>query len=172
MSGGLQTRFSRGLSARGAKTDGKTAGAEAPTDGKKGKKPRRRRLLRIIGLLFLAGALAGGWFFFLKPSGPSQPKEVVHTAGTVVTLDPITINLAGGHFLKLGMALQADAKAGEEVTGAKALDLAIEVFSGKTLTELSTKDGREKAKEKLVGAVTEAYENEVYDIYFTEFVYQ
>lgn len=96
----------------------------------------------------------------------------MHTAGVVVELNPITINLADGHFLKLGIALQADVKAGEEVTGAKALDLAIAQLSGKTVTELSTKDGREKAKEHLVEAVTEAYEKEVYDVYFTEFVYQ
>ena len=63
----------------------------------------------------------------LKPKGdasrapPPKPKP-----GAVVKLDPITVNLAAGHFLKLGLSLQASADAGEDVSGAKALDAAIE----------------------------------------------
>ena len=65
-----------------------------------------------------------------RPKGakPAPPKP---TPGAVVKLDPITVNLAGGHFLKLGLSLQASADAGEDVSGAKALDAAIEQFTGK-----------------------------------------
>jgi flagellar FliL protein len=151
----------------------KTGDAETKTGQAEGTKGRKKLLL-IAGPVVLLIIAAVGYFLFLKPSG-SEPEKVEHTPGAIVTLDPITINLAGGHFLKLGMALQTDAKASsghEEVGGAQALDLAIELFSGKTVTELSAKEGREKAKESLVEHVTERYENEVYDVYFTEFVYQ
>lgn len=164
----------RGLSDKGAKMAGKTE-ADAKTEEAEESKGGKKKLLLIIGPVILVALLAAGYFLFLKPSGSSAPKKVVHTPGEVVTLDPITINLAGGHFLKLGMALQADANAGGghgKLTGAQALDIAIEQFSGKTVTELSTKEGRDKAKEALIEHVTEAYENEVYDVYFTEFVYQ
>ncbi len=60
-------------------------------------------------MLLLAGA---GWFFFLKPKDSGVPEPLPHpTPGSVVTLDPITVNLAGGHFLKFGMALQPTASA-------------------------------------------------------------
>jgi flagellar FliL protein len=117
--------------------------------------------------------LAGLAFFFLKPKEAAaveeKPKPV---AGPVVELEPITVNLSGAHYLKLGLALQPTAAAGEEVAGAKALDLAIGLFSGRTIAELSGKEGREKAKAQLVKEVAEAYEDEVYDVYFTTFVMQ
>jgi flagellar FliL protein len=157
---------------------GKTEEAEAKTgdDEEKAKGGGgKKKLLLIVGPVLLLVIAAAVYFLFFKPSGTAEPKKVVHVPGEVVTLDPITINLAGGHFLKLGMALQSDAGAAGghgKLTGAQALDAAIELFSGKTVTELSTKEGREKAKEKLVEDVTERYHEVVYDIYFTEFVYQ
>jgi flagellar protein FliL len=121
-------------------------------------------------LLLIVGA---AWFFFLKPAPSAQPaKPPPPVPGPVVKLDSITINLAGGHFLKLGLSLQPTADAGEEVSGAKALDDAISLFSGKTVDELSTTKGREAAKKELVKDVAESYEKKVYDIYFTEFVMQ
>ena len=75
----------------------------------------------------------------------------------MLEVDPITINLAGGHFLKLGMGLQVVEGAHEAPSGAKALDLAISQFSGKTIAELSTAEGREKNKAELTARVKLAY---------------
>ena len=116
-------------------------------------------------------AAAAVYLLVLKPkdaaAGPPKP-----TPGAVVKLDPITVNLAAGHFLKLGLSLQASADAGEDVSGAKALDAAIELFSGRTVESLAKSDGREKAKAALIKEVADRYENKVYDIYFTDFVMQ
>jgi flagellar FliL protein len=162
----------RGLSDKGAKMAAKTEAESKADEAEGGKKGGKKKLLLIAGPLVLVIVLAAVYMLVLKPSGSSAPKKVVHTAGAITSLDPITINLAGGHFLKLGMGLQQDKKVAEAVSGAKALDAAIELFSGKTVTELSSKEGRDKAKEKLIETVTEDYENEVYDVYFTLFVYQ
>ena len=59
-----------------------------------------------------------------------------------------------------------------EPDGSHALDLAISQFSGKSIAELADHKAREKAKEKLLHSVEEAYHHEVMDIYFTEFVMQ
>ncbi|MBL8930927.1 MAG: flagellar basal body-associated FliL family protein [Kineosporiaceae bacterium] len=132
---------------------------------------------KLIIIIALVAVLGGAAFFFLKPGGdaaasPTPTPTVSHAPGPIIQLEPITINLAGGHFLKLGMALQASAEVTEEVSGAKALDAAIELFSNKTIDELATVKGREKAKEKLVEEIAELYEDQVYDLYFTEFVMQ
>lgn len=153
--------------AKADETEGKKGDAKGGTKG--GTKGGKKKLI-IIAAPVLVVALAAAWFLFLKPSGPSKP--VPPTPGAVVQLDPITINLAGGHFLKLGLALQPTADAGEEVSGAKALDAAIALYSGKTMTELSAKEGREKAKATLIKEASELYEKKVYDIYLTEFVMQ
>ena len=121
-------------------------------EGKKGGKGKIMMLLPTILLL-----AAAGWYFFLRSDAPAVVVLPTPTAGTVKTLDPITVNLAGGHFLKLGMAMQFDASAGEETDGSKALDLAISAFSGRTIDELATTDGRDKAKEELIARVKLAY---------------
>lgn len=121
-------------------------------EGKKGGKGKIMVLLPTILLL-----AAAGWYFFLRSDAPAEVVLPTPTPGAVKTLDPITVNLAGGHFLKLGMAIQFDASAGEETDGSKALDLAITEFSGRTLDELATTEGRDKAKEELVARIKLAY---------------
>lgn len=129
---------------------------------------RKKKIILAAPVVVLLAGLA---FFFLKPSGaPAQKPAPV--AGAIVQLEPQSVNLAGGHFLKLGFALQATKAAGEEVDGAKALDLAIDIFSGRSIEELATREGREKAKKLLTKEIVQAYEGEVYQIYLTTFVMQ
>jgi flagellar protein FliL len=148
------------------KTDTPTTKGEA-WDVAKG----RSKLKLIIVAVVVLALLGGVYQFVLAPKGAkaAPPKP---TPGAVVKLDSITLNLAGGHFLKLGLSLQATADAGEDVPGAKALDAAIEQLSGKSVTELASKTGRDKAKAALVETVSELYEGKVYDVYFTDFVMQ
>jgi flagellar protein FliL len=148
------------------KTDASKTKGEAVEVAKGGSK-----LKSIIAAVAVLALLGGVYQFVLAPksatAAPTKP-----TPGAVVKLDPITLNLAGGHFLKLGLSLQATADAGEEVSGAKAVDAAIEQLSGKAVTELASKGGRDKAKAALVKTVSELYEGKIYDIYFTDFVMQ
>jgi flagellar protein FliL len=149
------------------KTDASTTKGEAG-DAAKG----RSKLKLIIAAVVVLALLGGVYQFVLAPKSAKAAAPPKPTPGAVVKLDSITVNLAGGHFLKLGLSLQATADAGEDVPGAKALDAAIEQFSGKTVAELASKDGRDKAKAGLVKTVSELYENKVYDVYFTDFVMQ
>jgi flagellar FliL protein len=124
------------------------------SDAADGKGGGKKKIIMILPVLLLLGG--GGWFFFLRggddaPTGPPPP-----VPGEVVTLEPISINLAGGHFLKLGIALQGEASA-EEVDGSKALDIAISQFSGMSMTELASAAGREKAKATYRKAIRHAY---------------
>ena len=129
--------------------------AKEPEEGEEAKGGKKKLIIIAVLVLALAG---GGYFFFLKPSGDEEPEALpAPVAGEVITLDPITVNLAGGHFLQVGMALQAIEAPAHEPDGSKALDLAIALFSGRTIEELSTPDGREKAKEELVARVKLAY---------------
>ena len=144
-----------------------------PTTSEAGDKPggRSRKKLIMIVLAVLV-ILAAGYVFVLKPKAdkPGPPPKPV--PGAVVKLDPITVNLAGGHFLKLGLSLQATADAGEDVSGAKALDAAIDLFSNRTLKDLASREGRDGAKAALVKRVSGLYDGKVYDVYFTDYVMQ
>jgi len=146
-----------------------TAAAPGTDEAGQAKGGGRKKMMMLALVAVVAAAV---YMLVLKPkdaaaAAPPKPKP-----GAVVELDPITINLAAGHFLKVGLSLQASADAGEAVPGAKALDAAIALFSGRTVESLAKSEGREKAKAALIKAISERYENKVYDIYFTDFVMQ
>ncbi len=95
--------------------------------------------------------------------------------GEIVKLDSTTLNLADAHFLKLGLALQLKKGVKPETyttKSAKALDLAISLFGGRTYSELTNPQARDKAKADLAEQVKAAYGGEVTGIYLTEFVMQ
>ncbi len=152
-----------------------TEADEDDTEAKGGGGGRKLVLVLLPTLLLV---VAVGYFLFLKPSPTPQDhaaaaeEAATATPGEVVPLDAITINLAGGHYLKLGLSLQASADVKEAPSGAKALDAAISLYSGMPIDEIAAERGREKTKRELVEKVSELYENEIYDIYFTTFVYQ
>jgi flagellar FliL protein len=129
---------------------GKDADKDKGTEEKGGKK----KIVIIAPLVLLLAA--AGWYFFLR-GGEETATLPAPVAGEMLEVDPITINLAGGHFLKLGMGLQVVEGAHAAPSSAKALDLAISQFSGKTLAELSTAEGREKNKAELTARVKLAY---------------
>lgn len=144
------------------------ADKEKPAEEAAPKKSKKMLIIIIAAVVLLGGGGAGAYFAFF--SGPAE--KVAPLPGKVVTMDAITINLADGHFLKLGLALQATLEAAETPDGAKALDLAISEFSNRHVAELSSGEAREKIKEELAKKVEKAYEEEVIAIYFTEFVMQ
>lgn len=142
-----------------------TLTADQPSTADEEKAPRSKRKLVIIAVVVLV-ALGAGYQFFLKPSGPTAP-----VAGEVLVLDPIQLNLQGGHYLRLGLALQLTAGA-EEADGSKALDSAIALLSGRSVEELGGDEERGKLKDQLEETLHEEYEGDVMGVYFTEFVTQ
>jgi len=118
---------------------------------------------------------AGAYFFLFSGSGEAEAEPAAEAGETWLPIDAVAINLAGGSYLKLGLALQFTAEydaAGEEgdPDGSKALDLAIAEFSGAALSDVQT--NREAMKEALQESIVKAYDEDVYAIYYTEYVTQ
>lgn len=129
------------------------------------KAPLTRRLIIAAGLIVvIAGA---GYWFLLRPAPDVAPEP-----GEVVTLEPIQLNLAEGRYLRVAIALQATLDVEEKVDGSRALDAAIEVFSGLPVAQVTERDSREALKSELKRRVLELYEGELMDLYFTDFVTQ
>ena len=140
-----------------------TAGAGEP--GEKPSKGGKKK--KIVLLLVLVLAIGGAaYWFVLKPTPKVEPKP-----GEVVRLEPIQVNLAGGHYLKIGIALQLTADA-HEVDGSQALDATIETFRGLSMDQLTRSESRAKLKEHLDKELEHLYHGEVMDVYFTDFVTQ
>lgn len=126
-------------------------------------------------------------------SEEAASEEAHAVEGEVVLIDPVTLSLADGHYLKVGMALQlappaegeeAAAEAGGHGGGgeeepamsaeetARAVDEAISLFGSKTMDQLRLPKQRQETKEKLVHTLEEAYHGEIVDVYFTAFAMQ
>jgi flagellar FliL protein len=139
------------------------------------KKGGKKKLLLIVAIVLVVAAGAAYWFLFRgSSSAAAKPKAAPKPElGAVLTVDPISINLADGHYLKLGFALQEiKAPKEAELDGSKALDTAITLYSGKTIAELSDPASRETLKKEFVKELTAGYEKDVVDVYFTSYVMQ
>ncbi len=133
---------------------------QAPT--KEGGSKKKKLVIALVALL----AVGGGYWTFLRPSGDAAPEP-----GAIVALDATQINLAGGHYLKIGIALQLTTAAAE-VDGSKALDATIDLFSGLSLSKVTLAGARHQLQEELTKELEKRYEGEVMGVYFTEFVTQ
>jgi flagellar protein FliL len=140
------------------------APAAAPEAAAPAKGGKKKLVIMLVALLAIGG---GAYWFFLKPApGPVEPEP-----GEVVTMEPIQVNLAEGHYLKIGIALQLTAAA-HEADGSAALDATIDLFSGKDMSELTRAESREKLKHELEKELEHAYHGDVMGVYFTDFVTQ
>ncbi|MFN3865168.1 MAG: flagellar basal body-associated protein FliL [Demequina sp.] len=136
---------------------------------------KRRMVSVIVGALLLA-AVVGVYWFVMGPGaasvGEADGEPEVVELGPVHTLESVSINLAGGHYLRLGLGLQVVADSHSDIDGAVALDAAIGLFSGRTKEELADPQVREDLKTQLLKAIEEPYRGEVVGIYYTDFVTQ
>ncbi len=153
-----------------AKTE--TATPEVATGG-------RTKLVVVAAAVLVV--VAAAWYFVLGPgSGGSSAEEKPEQVelGEVVALEPITMNLADGRLLKVGLALQlpleppAGGGGHGEFSGSVALDEAIAFLGEHTYDQLAAPAARQAAKKELSHRVNERYHHGVLEVYFTEFVMQ
>jgi len=146
----------------------KTKPESEETEAKGGK----GKLLAVVAVLLVAVG-AGAYFFLFSGSGDA--KAAAPEKGAVEALEPIAVNLAGGGYLKIGIALQLTADAGEEKPdGSEALDLVISTYSQANPSDVIT--ARDALKEALEKKIVEAYKEDgteiVMGIYLTQYVTQ
>lgn len=147
----------------------KDKGTDAAAEGAPKKSKKKLIIIAAALIVALGGGGAGGYVMFAPKKPEVKPAPV---PGKVAPLEAVTVNLADGHFLKLKMSLQATAEATELPDGSKAQDIAIDMFSNRSVAELSSNTERQRAKKELTEQVNKAYHDEVMDVYFTEFVMQ
>lgn len=135
--------------------------------GKHEKKSKKKLIIIIVAVLAIAG---GGYKFFLAP----KPKPGPPVGGDIVSMDPTTLNLANGHYLKVGVAIQlVKGKATmADFKTAEAAEKVIDEFSNRTVASLSSNQARKALTEDLTKQIKAAYKDEVFAIFLTQFVTQ
>jgi flagellar FliL protein len=150
-------------------TKAKAAGKDKAAKAGKAAKGKSKKKLIIIVVLLLAVAGAGYKFFLAKPTPPGPP-----VGGEIVQLDPETVNLNGGHYLKVAVAVQVvqGKSTAADFQGSNAEQLIIDEFSNRTVPSLSSNAARKKLSAELEKKIKSAYDGEVFTIFLTQFVMQ
>ena len=143
---------------------------ETGGDAAQGKGKARKFALALAMVLVGALIAAGAYVFFLKPKPPvvEEPPQ----PGAVVEVDHLSINLAGGHYLRMGFSLQMTEEAGEGINVSRAQDAAIALFSGRSIAEVTSPEGRQALKTQLTADLAGIYDGTVMDVYLTDYVTQ
>jgi flagellar protein FliL len=142
-------------------------GAKGADTGEE-KKPKKLKLMLVVVIALAAAGAA--YFLVLAPQGGG--KAAAPQPGTTLKLDSMQINLAEGHYLRLGLALQLTTTASSTFDGSAAQDAAIGVYSGLDVGQADQAQQRTALKEKLLGQLEKLYPHEVMGVYYTEYVTQ
>lgn len=164
--------------------------------GKKGKKGKGDKEAKgksnLVPAIVLAVGIAAGGFFMSSggsDAGAATPVDTVEpeiVPGEMVTLEPMTLNLAGGRFLRVSVAFLTDSEfeavAGDAKSGGSASfypgddsrirDQLIVMFGGREASTLAGPEGLAAAKAELLERANEVLDGHVIDVYLTEFVMQ
>ena len=166
---------------------------EADT-GKKGKKGKTKKekgggKSNLVPAIVLAVGIAVGGFFMGSGGGEAtvvEAPEVEEPAlepGEVVAVGPLTVNLSGGSYLRMGVSIQTSTEAELEIDKdgyphflpadqSQLLDQIIAQFGGQDPRMLASAAGREDARQELFDTANEMLDGQVLGVYFTEFVMQ
>lgn len=163
------------------KIGARPTGAEASATDEPPAKGGKKKLIMIVAAVAVVGLGAAYWFL----AGPGKATaaatdateatasaEPTYDLGDVLAIDSISINLQGGHYLRLGLGLQLISSVHTVPDTAIALDAAIALYSGHTTEELADAATREELKDELASELFELYDEEVVAVYYTDFVTQ
>ncbi|HET6873782.1 MAG TPA: flagellar basal body-associated FliL family protein [Acidimicrobiales bacterium] len=152
------------------------AGSDASEGGDGEKQPKSKKKLIII----LVAVLLVGGVGYLKFGKKSTKSAAAAANGPITTLDPVTINLADGHLLQVGVAVQMTTYADKKKLATdtpKMTDAVISVFSAWTYSNLLGEAGHDRARAEVVAKLQTVFppikgHAEVAGIYYTTFVMQ
>jgi flagellar FliL protein len=138
-------------------------------DKKAGKKRSKKKIVVLaVVVLLVLGAVAK--FTLLAPS--ASKREAKPVPGPVVAMTDMTLNLAGGHYLRIKLALQTVEGTSEELDTSEASQAVIDQFSDRPVAELVGEAARLKAKKELLGKLQKIYPKQIMDVIYTEFFTQ
>jgi flagellar FliL protein len=162
-------RIANEVSAKTSK--GGAKGGPADTDKGKGKakgKKSKKKIIVMALVVLVLGAVAK--FTVLAPSAPAGDAKPV--PGHVVAMSDMTLNLAGGHYLRIKLALQTVEGTPEELDTSEAAQAVIDQYSDRSVAELTGEAARSKAKKELLGKLQKIYPKQIMDVIYTEFFTQ
>ncbi|WP_435299658.1 flagellar basal body-associated FliL family protein [Timonella sp. A28] len=144
------------------------APAEPEPQEKKKKNVAAIILTALLVVLLIGGAV---YWFVLRPASAGPKEEPEPVAGEVHVVESINLNLADGHYLRLGFAVQLTDQV-KHIDDSKILDTAIALYSGQTYEDVLDATKREALKMQLAAQLEDIFHGEIMDVYLTDYVAQ
>ena len=160
-----------------ADTDVDTREQAADAEPAEKKKGGKKKLVIIVVVLAVVG-MAAKMTVLKKPAEESAGGTTTTLAGgELVPVEAMSVNLADGHYLKIGVAIElVEGEQAKEFEKSgetnKVRDLIISTASTRGVAELATPEGKAAFKEELDHGAAELYEESYHGIYLTDFVMQ
>ncbi len=142
------------------------------------KKGKGGKLKLVVPIVLLLGAGLAGRSLLLGGAAAEVGQQPKEQEGTIITMDPLTVNLAdaGFHYAQAGIAIVLTTTANsKEVEERLPLfkDAAIRVIGGFESRELKSLKGQEELRHRLAEAASEVYGDEaIYEVVLTQIVVQ
>jgi flagellar protein FliL len=156
----------------------------APVTKQKGKGAFIKWLIiGVCGIAIIAGALAGGLYYFNGVSEGKEHQKAEKTAGILWPMEPFIVNLAdntGDRYLKAVIQLEVSGQEeGKENTKAldelkpKFRDCVLDILSSKSYSELMDINGKQRLRQDIAAKLNKILsKGKIVHVYFTEFVIQ
>ena len=172
-----------------APADGGDTGKATDKSGKdkKDKKAKGGRSNLLPAVVLAVGIAAGGYFVggsgaAADPDASDEAAEVVELEpGEVVELDSVTVNLANGRFLRVGVAVLTSSEF-ESLDGeprefkpehqSRLRDQLIAMFAGRDVSTLTGAENLDAAKAEMLDRINVVLDGHALEVYLTEFVSQ
>jgi flagellar basal body-associated protein FliL len=129
-----------------------------------------------------AGTAAATTTTIVQLEGCAEGTDATTAEHNTLDLESMSINLTDDHYLRVTVSLGLcpgvvgvggeGEGAVEGLNTAPAKDIIVTTLSGNSMATLSEPEGRENIKELLTQRLANAYPEEVYEVYFLEFVMQ
>lgn len=148
--------------------------ADKSDDEKKGGK---NKIVMIVVAVAVLGVGAKMTVFKTPAAEAGEATTTTMAGGDLVPVDAMSVNLADGHYLKIGVAIElVEGEDAKYFTKSgypnKIRDLIITTAASKTMDELASAEGKEAFREYLDKGAEKLYKEHYHGIYFTEFVMQ
>lgn len=162
-------RLASDLNAKTVKGAGRKTGSAAgePSGKGKAKKSMKVKIGGAVLLLLIAGAAAK--FTVLAPS-PASGAAAKPLPGPVIQMSEMTLNLTGGQYLRIKLALQTTKGTKPDLDTTMATQAVIDEYSNRTPAELTGDQARAKAKAALLAMLQKEYPKQIMGAIYTEFV--
>jgi flagellar FliL protein len=147
-------------------------------DGKDQKKGKGGKLKLVVPIVLLLGAGLAARSLLLGGSAAEAGQKPKEQEGPIVTMDPLTVNLAdaGFHYAQAGIGIVLTATANQKTVEERLplfKDAAIRVIGAFESRELKTLKGQEELRKELTQAASQVYGDEaIYEVVLTQIIVQ